>query len=122
LSGFDRGTLNGTKTGLTGAASATQTFDFDAVGNWEGVTTNGSTQTRIHNAQNEITSVSGATTPTFDANGNMTGDETGRQFVYDAWNRMVEVKNSGGTSLKTFEFDGLNRRVSETASGTTRDL
>jgi RHS repeat-associated protein len=52
----------------------------------------------------------------------MTGDETGRQFVYDAWNRMVEVKNSGGTSLKTFEFDGLTRRISETASGTTRDL
>jgi RHS repeat-associated protein len=35
---------------------------------------------------------------------------------------MGEVKNSGGSSLKTFEFDGLNRRVSETASGTTRDL
>jgi RHS repeat-associated protein len=102
--------------------SDAQSYDFDAVGNWESVTTNGSTQTRGHNKQNEITSVSGATTPTFDANGNMTGDETGRQFVYDAWNRMVEVKNSGGTSLKTFEFDGLNRRISETASGTTRDL
>ncbi len=102
--------------------SDAQSYDFDAVGNWESVTTNGTTQTRGHNKQNEITSVSGATTPTFDANGNMTGDETGRQFVYDAWNRMVEVKNSGGTSLKTFEFDGLNRRISETASGTTRDL
>jgi RHS repeat-associated protein len=122
LSGFDRGTLNGTKTGLTGAASATQTLDYDAVGNWESVTTNGSAQTRTHNAQNEITGVSGATTPTFDANGNMTGDETGRQFVYDAWNRLVTVKNSGGTTLKTYTYDGLNRRVSETASGTTRDL
>ena len=122
LTSFDRGTLNGTKTGLTGAASATQTLDFDAVGNWESVTTNGTTQTRGHNKQNEITSVSGATTPTFDANGNMTGDETGRQFVYDAWNRMVTVKNSGGTTLKTYAYDGLNRRASETASGTTRDL
>lgn len=102
--------------------SDAQQLDYDAVGNWESVTTNGSTQTRGHNKQNEITSVSGATAPTFDANGNMTGDETGRQFVYDAWNRLVTVKNSGGTTLKTYTYDGLNRRASETASGTTRDL
>jgi RHS repeat-associated protein len=52
----------------------------------------------------------------------MTGDETGRQFVYDAWNRLVTVKNSGGTTLETFSYDGLNRRVTQTASGTTTDL
>ena len=110
LTGFTRG-------------SHTQAFDYDAVGNFDSVTTNGGTaQTRSANAQNEITGISGATTPTYDASGNMTGDETGRQFVYDAWNRLVAVKNSGGTTLETFAYDGLNRRVSQTASGTTTDL
>ncbi len=86
------------------------------------MTTNGgSPVTRTANKQNEITSVSGATTPTYDANGNMTGDETGKTFVYDAWNRLVAVK-SGATTLKGYGYDGLNRRVTETASGTTTDL
>jgi RHS repeat-associated protein len=52
----------------------------------------------------------------------MTGDETGREFVYDAWNRLVTVKNSSGTTLETFSYDGLSRRVTQTASGTTTDL
>ncbi len=122
VSSFQRGTLNGTKTGLTGSASRTQSWAFDALGNWNSVTTNGTAQTRTANKQNEITSVSGATTPTYDSNGNMTGDETGRKFVYDAWNRLVTVKNSGGTTLESFGYDGLNRRVTQTASGVTTDL
>ncbi|VTU01332.1 rhs repeat-associated core domain-containing protein : YD repeat protein OS=Isosphaera pallida (strain ATCC 43644 / DSM 9630 / IS1B) GN=Isop_2419 PE=4 SV=1 [Gemmataceae bacterium] len=122
VASFQRGTLNGTKTGLTGAATRSQAWDYDALGNWDGVTTNGSTQARTANRQNEITSIGGATTPTYDANGNMTGDETGRQFVYDAWNRLVAVKNSGGTTLETFGYDGLSRRVTRTAGGTTTDL
>ncbi len=88
----------------------------------DSVTTDSATQTRTANRQNEITAISGAATPTYDANESMTGDETGKQFVYDAWNRLVTVKNSGGTTLKTYGYDGLNRRVSETASGTTTDL
>lgn len=118
LVSFDRGTLNGTKTGLTGAASRAQDWDYDAVGNFDSVTTNGTAQTRTANRQNEITSIGGATTPTYDVNGNMTGDETGKQFVYDAWNRLVEVKNSGGATLKTYDYDGMNRRVKEQATGT----
>ncbi len=102
--------------------SHSRSWDYDAQGNWEGVTTNGSTQMRTHNAQNEITGISGATTPTYDANGNLTRDETGRQFVYDAWNRLVAVKDAGGTTLKTYAYDGLHRRISETAGGVTTDL
>ena len=101
LTGFQRGTLNGTKDGLTGGASRSQSFDPDALGNFDSVTTDGNAQTRGHNKQNELTSVSGATTPTYDANGNTTTDETGKQYVYDAWNRLVIVKNSGGTTLVT---------------------
>ena len=106
---FSSGTLNSTDTGLTGTASAASQSFVTTTG-WAtstSVTTNGTAQTRTANAQNEITGVSGATTPTYDNNGNMTGDETGRQFVYDAWSRLVAVKNSGGTTLETFSYDGL---------------
>jgi RHS repeat-associated protein len=34
----------------------------------------------------------------------------------------VAVKDASGTTLKTYEYDGLHRRVSETAGGTTTDF
>jgi len=105
-----------------GSGTHTQAWDYDALGNWDSLTTDGGTpQTRTANKQNEITSISGATTPNYDSNGNMTGDETGKTFVYDAWNRLVAVK-SGSTVLKTYGYDGLSRRVTETTSSTVRDL
>ncbi len=122
ITSFDRGTLNANKNGITGSPTRQQAWDFDALGNFDSVTTDGNAQTRSHNDQNEITSISGATTPTYDANGNMTGDETGRKFVYDAWNRLVTVKDSGNNVLESFAYDGVNRRVSTTASSTTTDL
>lgn len=101
--------------------SHTQAWDYDALGNFDSVTTDGgSAVTRSANAQNEITSISGSTTPTYDANGNMTGDQTGKSFVFDAWNRLVKVK-SGSTVLTSYQYDGINRRVSENP-GTARDL
>ena len=109
LTGFTRGTH-------------TQDFNYDAVGNATSVTTDGTEQDRTANAQNQITSISGATTPTYDANGNMLTDETGRQFVFDAWNHLVIVKNSGGTTLETFSYDGLGRRVTSNDGTTTTDL
>jgi RHS repeat-associated protein len=123
ITSMDRGTLDGSYNGLTGAASRSQDWDFDGLGNWDSVTTNGgSPETRGHNKQNEITSISGASTPTYDNNGNMLTNETGKQFVYDAWNRLKIVKNSGGTTLATYAYDALGRRVRETRSGTTTDL
>jgi len=43
------------------------------------------------------------------------GDETTRlHLVYDAWNRMVDIKDdnmgSPGSSLRAMAYDGLNRR------------
>ncbi len=42
--------------------------------------------------------------------------------MYDAWNRLVVVKNSGGTTLATYRYDALGRRVRETRGSTTTDL
>jgi len=55
-------------------------------------------------------------TPGHDARGNMTAvpkpvDMTGSYTcAYDAWNRLVEVKD-GATVIGRYEYDGLNRRV-----------
>src|SRR5262249_35675465 len=71
VSTFKRGTLNGSKTDVSGSPYRQQVWDYDALGNWDSLTTDGgSAQTRTHNKQNEVTAVSGATSPTFDANGN----------------------------------------------------
>jgi YD repeat-containing protein len=96
-------------------------WDYDPQGNWESVTTNGSTQTWTHNAQNEITGISDAVTPTYDANGNLTRDETGK-FIYDTCKRLVEVKDAGSNTLKTYAYDGLRRRITETSGGVTTEL
>jgi RHS repeat-associated protein len=102
-------------------ASHSQDFDYDSLGNFDSVTTDGgSPVTRTANDQNEITSISGSTTPVYDADGNMIGDENGLTFIYDAWNHLVAVK-SGSTTLETLQYDGLNRLVVQN-SGTARDL
>src|SRR5262249_3730246 len=49
-----------------------------------------------------------------------TTDETGKTLLYDAWNRLVQVK-SGATVLDAYAYDTLGRRVSENP-GTQRDL
>ena len=121
LASYKLGTLNGTKTDVTGSPSNSQSWDYDAVGNWDSVTTNSTTQTRTANKQNEITNVSGATTPTYDSNGNLTTDENNYRFVYDAWNKVVQVKNSSNVVIITYGRDALHRHVTDTVSSTVTD-
>ena len=99
----------------------TQSWTPDALGNFTSVTTDGTTQTRTANQQNEITLIAGAGVVTYDANGNTTADGSGKTFVYDAWDRLVAVK-SGLTTLAAYQFDGLGRRITETHGATTTDL
>ena len=105
------------------------------MGNWSNFTQTGGTgpavnQQRDTNALNEITDYNGTSTwamPGYDAAGNMTtmpqpgSETTGLTCVYDAWNRLVEVKN-GSTVLATYSYDGLNRRVTETVGGADHGL
>jgi RHS repeat-associated protein len=119
LTNFARGTLNSPKDTITSPAHS-QSWGFDALGNWSSFTSDSSTQTRSANQQNELTSISGQTTPTYDPNGNMTGDQTGKTLIFDAWNRLVQFKN-GGTPAETYGYDALNRCITENP-GTVRDL
>jgi len=121
LTSFQRGTLNSTKTGISGTASRSQSWSPDALGNFTSVTTNGTAQTRTANQQNEYTSISGSGTITYDANGNLTADGSGNSFVYDAWNRLVAVQNNG-TTVASYTYDGLGRRITQTEGGTATDL
>ena len=88
LTSFERGTLNDGDTAISGTPSVDETWTYDPLGNRTTNTVGLTTTTETANLQNEITSVSGATTPTYDANGNMTTDQTGLKYVYDAWNRL----------------------------------
>jgi RHS repeat-associated protein len=123
---FQRGELNANKDGITGTPAREEDWSLDMTGNWPGYVqkTSGSTdldQGRTHNPVNEITAITAATgtnwaDPEHDRNGNMTtipkpaNLADGLTATYDAWNRLVEVKD-GQTVIARYEYDGLNRRI-----------
>ncbi len=124
LTAFERGVLSASQQGgpldTVASPSHSQSWVYDALGNWSSVTTDGVQQTRTANQENEITSISGQTTQGYDANGNTTTDQAGNTLVYDAWDRLVAYKN-GTTTLTTYGYDALGRRITENP-GTLRDL
>jgi hypothetical protein len=73
-----RGTLNSTRTALTGTPLEDEQFDYDPIGNWNGYVRqeDGSTvldQSRTHNRDNEITEIDESdATVGYDLAGNMT--------------------------------------------------
>jgi RHS repeat-associated protein len=117
LTGFARGVLSASVSGgvldTIASPSHSQSWSLDALGNWSSFTSDSTTQTRTANQQNQITAISGLTTPTYDHNGNTTTDQSGKTLVYDAWNRLVQVNASGGGTLVSYAFDALNRRITE---------
>jgi RHS repeat-associated protein len=123
LSAFTRGVLSASQQGgpldTVSSPSTTESWNYDAVGNWSSVTLNSNTTNRTHNQQNEVTAV-GSSNLAFDKNGNTTTDDQGHTLTYDAWNRLVTVKN-GSTTLEAYSYDGLGRRVTENP-GTLRDI
>ena len=94
--------------------SAYQSWNLDSQGNWNGYTSGGTAQTETTNSQNQITSISGSSTPTYDANGNMTQDQNGNTLVYDGWNRLVEVKNPSGAIIAQYSYNAMNYAVTVT--------
>jgi YD repeat-containing protein len=130
---MQRGTLNTAKTGLASGKNWAEQFTFDATGNFanykQDATGDGTfelNQSRVHNKANEIASIAGATTHTsHDANGNMTKCvkpstwAASFNLVYDAWNRLVTVKD-GSTVVASYQYDALNRRVKKVVGSETR--
>ncbi|GHT13722.1 hypothetical protein FACS1894170_10010 [Planctomycetales bacterium] len=105
-----RGALNADKTNVA-AVNHSEAWNFDKTGNWVEYNKNGMTETRTHNAANELQGIA-----THDANGNMTL-MPGLKGKYDAWNRLVEVRNTDDVVIATYEYNGLNQRIKKTVGG-----
>jgi YD repeat-containing protein len=74
--------------------------------------------TRTHNTVNELTArdtdsnSSNNHTLSYDADGNMTDDGKDYKYVYDAWNRLRKVKQTGNSALVAeYRYNGLNHRI-----------
>jgi YD repeat-containing protein len=142
LTSADRGELSTSPSLSISSSTFTQEWGLDGLGNFadfdedsDGQNGFDLQQDRSVNMANEVTDISEVqgqsawVTPAYDAAGNMKwgpkpGAETTKlHFLYDAWNRLVAVKaDSGGepgTTLVTYEYDGLNRRIEKhvTAAG-----
>ncbi len=66
--------------------AAYQSWTLGSQGNWNSHTIYGNTQTQTANAQNQITSVSGGTAPTYDSSGNALGftpDSAITEYLYN---------------------------------------
>src|SRR5690606_11182863 len=98
-----------------------ETRSFDETGNWLSDTTTSPAlnQTRAHNKANELTNLtgpSGVIDPVYDPVGNMTtmpkpgAWTTAFTCKWDAWNRLVEVKQ-GSTQVSLNDYDALHRRT-----------
>ena len=107
IKSLGRGKLNADRSGVT-SPSSSESWNYDATGNWLQYDKNGSVENRVHNTANEI-----QTSCTHDKNGNMTV-LPGMTCKYDAWNRLVEV----GSNIR-YDYNGLNQRVKKTVAGVT---
>mgnify|MGYP000858361248 CR=1 FL=1 len=125
LKTFDRGDLNAGKTAISGTPAKEEDWGLDMTGNWTDFLqkTSGSTdldQDRTHNPVNEITGITETVgtawvDPVHDRAGNMTtvpkpsSLSTALTCTWDAWHRLVEVKQ-GAVVVGRYEYDGLGRR------------
>ena len=124
------GTLNTNRTAIGGVPGEEEDFEYDPTGNWLGYRkeANGTAvldQSRSNNKDNQLTQIDGSSALlSFDRAGNATKTAPGTggdwtkyyQPVWDAWNRIVELKNEIGTSVQKNAYDGLTRRITKEAS------
>jgi RHS repeat-associated protein len=129
------GNLNINRTSIAGIPTQREAFDYDSIGNWKNYLrqTEGSTtldQKRTSNRDNQLTELDANSDGlAYDAAGNMTacrpdkdGDwSKGYTIVWDAWNRIVQVKNAHtAATVATYAYDGLTRRTTTTIGSTVR--
>lgn len=117
-------------TNVMRGGAANQSWSLDSTGNWNSlaITTTGTvTETHTHNAANEVLTVSAQTAPIHDLAGNITQaakpntPAANQVYVYDGWNRLVQVKETNGTVIATYEYDGRGNRIQKTTGATVRD-
>jgi RHS repeat-associated protein len=100
--------------------SDTETFTYDPVGNR--LTTQASPTPWIYNANHALQSRPEAISYGYDANGSTTqiirnGQTT--HLIYNAANRLAEIKDHANQSVATYRYDPFGRRISKTVHGDT---
>jgi len=124
------GTLNTNRTSIGGIPGEEEDFAYDPTGNWLGYRkdTNGTAvlnQSRSNNQDNQLTQIDGSSALlSYDRAGNATKTAPGTngdwsksyQPVWDAWNRLVEIKDETGASEQKNTYDGVSRRITKEAA------
>jgi RHS repeat-associated protein len=95
-----------------------ETWTYDPLGNHlvDSTTTESGTTTTdsTFNYDNQITAMSGYTTPEYDSDGNMTTDQSGLKYTYNAWGQLISVENSDDQPQESYSYDGLGDRMTNT--------
>lgn len=114
---YDNGyRLTNYKRGPVGSPVIQNTYTYDAVGNRTAANLNGAATAYAVNNLNQLTGVN-STSFTFDDRGNITYDGIFYK-TYDAENRLNK-DSASPTSVITYGYDALNRRVIKTINGST---
>jgi RHS repeat-associated protein len=112
LISYKVGTLSGSCVSIVVTQTA---YNLDPVGNWNNKITDGVTQTRVHNADNELIMIDAANL-TYDADGNLKHDPA-YTYAFDEENRLTNVtRNSDMALVGQYEYDALSRRVQKVAN------
>ncbi len=101
-----------------------QTFTYDRYGNRRFDAANTTTLAASNNITNPTIDTatnrfSSGQNYTYDKDGNLTGDASGNQFLYDAENHQKEVKNSSNQTVGLYVYDGEGKRVKKISSTET---
>ena len=116
VTSFEEGTISG---GTISSPSTSQSWNLRCPGQLDLGHDERHDPDRSANAQNEYTSVSGATTPAYDANGNMTTDSAGRSTSIMPGTRSSRSRTRRARRWKLTNMMGLDRRIAVTDSPTS---
>ena len=122
-----------TQANITAGIGTSYTYSYDGAGNRTQAIAGSSTQTFAYNAANELcwaytgsssnscaAPPSGATTYSYDANGNVTSNSSGASFGYNPKNQTTSI-TYGGSTISPLTYAGAGQTLRTAAGSTTFD-
>jgi YD repeat-containing protein len=98
-----------------------QFWDLDLIGNWsvdqvDLNSDNDFVDAGEHNLSNTFNDANeqtarGSATPVYDEVGNLTDNDEDQKYTYDAWGRMVEIRNQSSALISRHRYNGLGHRI-----------